>query len=269
MLPTSTVSSIRPSQVVVRSTPRSRTGAEWVSAPTARKSTPVSATERATSSDSPPEASVSTPAARHSATLARRSSVVMLSSSTRSAPASSTSRTCSTVSHSTSTGTPGEALAHGREGRGDPAGGDDVVVLDERGVGQRHAVVDAAAAPHGVLLERAQPGRRLAGVADARAGAVDRVDPGGGERRDAGQVAQQVERGALGGEQRPHGTVGLEHRLPAHGPLAVGGQRAQLHPGHDDVEDRHRDADTGERPVGPRDEGRHPAQVGRHGRDAT
>ncbi len=52
----------------------------------------------------------------------------------------------------------------------------------------------AAAAADGVLLERAQAGRRLARVEDGRARAVDRVDVAARERRDAAQAAEQVER---------------------------------------------------------------------------
>ena len=68
---------------------------------------------------------------------------------------------------------------------------------------QTHPVVDPAAAAHGVLLQGPQQRHGLAGVADDRAGALDRVDPAPGQRGDAGQVAEQVQRGALGGEQLP------------------------------------------------------------------
>jgi hypothetical protein len=80
-------------------------------------------------------------------------------------------------------------------------------------------------------------------------------------------VAEQVQRRALGGEQRPHRPLRLEHRPPATAAVAVVGQRAQLDAGHDDVEDGHGDADPGERAVGAGDERRHALQVGRHGRD--
>ena len=52
------------------------------------------------------------------------------------------------------------------------------------------------------LLQGPQPRRRLAGVEDAGAGAGDRLDEAGGQRRDAGEVAEEVERGALGDQQR-------------------------------------------------------------------
>src|SRR5215211_9008392 len=83
-------------------------GAEWVRAPTARKSTPVSATARAPSRVIPPEASVRArrPQAFTAAAMVSRS---MLSSSSRSQPRSRASATWSRVSTSTSRGSPGPA----------------------------------------------------------------------------------------------------------------------------------------------------------------
>ncbi len=52
------------------------------------------------------------------------------------------------------------------------ASGDcDVVVLDENGVVETEAMVEAAAATHRVFFQRAQTRRGLAGVADAQFGA--------------------------------------------------------------------------------------------------
>ena len=68
-----------------------------------------------------------------------------------------------------------------------------------------------------------KPGQRLAGVADPGAGALERVDPVRGRGGDAGEVAGEVERGALGGEQRrgsarrPRSTTS-----PRRDPVAVG-----------------------------------------------
>ncbi len=84
------------------------------------------------------------------------------------APASSASSTCSTVSHSTSTSTSGNSSRTARTPRPTPPAASDVVVLDERRVGEPHAVVGAAAAAHGVLLQRPQARAGLAGVEDAR-----------------------------------------------------------------------------------------------------
>ena len=63
----------------------------------------------------------------------------------------------------------GVGRAHGLVRRHHAARGDHVVVLDHRPVGQAEPVVDAAAAAHGVLLQRAPAGQRLAGVEHAGA----------------------------------------------------------------------------------------------------
>src|SRR5215218_5852519 len=83
-------------------------GAEWVRAPTARKSTPVSAMALAVSRVMPPEASVRArrPQALTAAAMVSRS---MLSSRSRSQPRSRASATWSRVSTSTSRGSPGPA----------------------------------------------------------------------------------------------------------------------------------------------------------------
>ena len=62
-----------------------------------------------------------------------------------------------------------------RKRRHDAAGDRDVVVLDQDGVIEPEAVVDAAAAAHRVFFQRAQAGRGLAGAADARLGVGDGV----------------------------------------------------------------------------------------------
>jgi hypothetical protein len=85
--------------------------------------------------------------------------------------------------------------------RGDAAGGHDVVFLDQDAVIEAEAVVGAAAAGDGVFLRQAQAGQGLAGVDDACAGAGHGVDV---EARDGGggrEQLQEIEGGALGGEQ--------------------------------------------------------------------
>jgi hypothetical protein len=115
----------------------------------------------------------------------------------------------------------GEGLPDGREGLGDAAGGDHVVVLDEGRVRERHAVVDAAARTDRELLQGAQSWRRLAGVAHARAGALQDVRPRARERRDAGQAAQQVQRAALGRQQVAGAGRDAQEPLPGHDAVAV------------------------------------------------
>ena len=95
-------------------------------------------------------------------------------------------------------GCPGRAARTARKAAATPPAAITWLSLIMRRVGQRHAVVHAAAAAHRVLLQRAQPGSGLAGVPDPAPGAGHRVDPAPGRGGDAGQPAEQVERGALG-----------------------------------------------------------------------
>ena len=132
--------------------------------------------------------------------LAGAAAGAMLSSRIESAPASSASRTSSSVSHSTSIGS--RCLrAQPVDGRRDAAGEAQVVVLDQDRVVEAEPVVRAAAAADRVLLERAQARRRLARVEDLGAGPVDGVDEAAGERRDAGEASEQIQRRPLAGEQ--------------------------------------------------------------------
>ena len=65
-----------------------------------------------------------------------------------------------------------EAGAHALDGGLDAAGGDEMVVLDQHRVVEAEAVIEAAAAAHGVFLQHAQARRRLARADDARLGAA-------------------------------------------------------------------------------------------------
>ena len=78
-------------------------------------------------------------------------------------------------------------------------------------------VLPAAGADRG-LLERAQQRRGLAGIEDHGAAALGArgFDEAGGERRDPGEVTEQVEGDALAGEQGPRRT-GDDRDLPWHG----------------------------------------------------
>ena len=62
-------------------------------------------------------------------------------------------------------------------------------------------MVHAAAATHGVLLEAAPPRQRLARVDDGGPRPSHGLDETVRERRDAGEVLHEVQRGALGGQQ--------------------------------------------------------------------
>ena len=85
--------------------------------------------------------------------------------------------------------------------RPDAARDREVVVLDENAVVEAEAMVRPAARAHGVFLDRAQAGKRLADVDDARLRATHGLDDPRGGRGDAAHVADKVERDALGREQ--------------------------------------------------------------------
>src|SRR6266487_1225979 len=222
VLPTSSASSMGSSY---QSRPTSSAGAEWVRAPTARKSTPLEATRRALARVIPPDASVrARPAAM--ATALDMASRPMLSSSSSSQPASSAWATSSSVSTSTSSGRPG------------PAGRADVVVLDQQGVAEAHAVVLAAAGADRVLGELAEAGEGLAGVADDRAGALDRRHERRGERGHAGEVAEQVQQRPLRRQHDPGRPGDAAERAAGGDRLAVlqlrlEGRRLEVEPAGD------------------------------------
>ena len=96
------------------------------------------------------------------------------------------------------------------------AEGGQVVVLEHHPVRQVAPVVDPAAGPHGRLLQRPQARRGLARVPDAHP-PVGGVDEAPGEGGHARQVAEQVEGGALGRQQRGQ-------RAGGHGHHGAGGQ---------------------------------------------
>ena len=102
-----------------------------------------------------------------------------------------------------------------------------MVVLDQHEVAQRAPVVHAAAGPHRGLLQRPQPGGRLAGVPDAGP-AVGRPHEPPGEGGHARQVAQEVQRGALGGEDRGQRPVDPAQHLAGPDLGAVVGGPVQL-----------------------------------------
>ena len=99
----------------------------------------------------------------------------MLSSRIRGAPAPSASSTSSSVAALDLERQPGRVRARPAHRLAHAAGDRRVVLLDQDRVVEAGAVVGAAAGGDGRLLERAQPGRRLARVEDPRAGALDRL----------------------------------------------------------------------------------------------
>jgi hypothetical protein len=95
------------------------------------------------------------------------------------------------------------------EHRADAAGDGDVVVLDQHGIVEAEAVVETAAAAHGVLLQGAQARRRLAGAANAHARARDAAHEFMRRRRHSGKMADEIERHPFGGK---HGAGGTRDR---------------------------------------------------------
>ena len=63
----------------------------------------------------------------------------------------------------------------------------------------------AAARDDRGFFQRAQAGRGLARVEDARAGAADGIDKAPGERGDAGEALEEIQRDAFRGEDRADG----------------------------------------------------------------
>ncbi len=103
----------------------------------------------------------------------------------------------------------------------------DVVVLDQHGIVQAHAVVGPAAARHRVLRKPAQAGQRLARVVDAGPRAGDGLDVAGGQCRDARQVRQQVQGRAFEGEDRTQRALHAGHLTARPQRRAVGQQQHQ------------------------------------------
>ena len=178
-----------------------------VRAPTEMRSTPVSARARKPSSVTPPE----------------------ISSAARASPAASLRRTASRnvdevhvvqQHHARAVGQrlvelgqrldldldeagPCRDARRGTQRRAHAARRDDVVLLDQHRVVEADAVVGAAARPHRVLLREPQAGQRLAGVDDSGPGAAHGIDMRRGPGRHRAEQLQEVERGALGSQQRP------------------------------------------------------------------
>src|SRR5262245_48519231 len=87
----------------------------------------------------------------------------------------------------------------------------DMVVLDQHGIVETEAVVEATAAAHCVFLERAQARRGLARAADARARAFDAADEFVRCGRHAGEMTEEIERDAFGRQHRA-GRPGNAHQ---------------------------------------------------------
>ena len=176
------------------------------------------------------------PSTRERATQSRTSSGVMLSSSTRRHRPRAPRRPASSRSHSTWTVRPGHVPRARSTASAIPSAGE-VVVLEQHPVGQVAPVVGAAAGAHRRLLERAQARAWSCGCprSEPAAGRRGRVDEPPGERGDAREVAEEVQRRALGGEDRRQRPVDPADRLPGGDAVAVvggpGPRRPRRRPG--------------------------------------
>ena len=134
-------------------------------------------------------------------------------------------------------------------GLGERAGGGDVVVFDEDVLAEGGAVVHAAAAAHGVFLECAPAGCGLARIDDAGGGAGEGIRVAARLRGDAGEALNEIEGGALGGEERCSGAGDGENLGAVFDAVPVGGGEFYLKRGVDPGEDGGGDVDAAEREV--------------------
>ena len=145
----------------------SAAGAECVSAPTLITSTPAFGELASTrSSVMPPEASSRARPARTPHGLAQRLDVEVVEQDDVGAGPERLLELVERVDLDLDAAGVRRSLARRLDGCRDAAGRHDVVVLDEHGGAEIVAVVVGAAGAHGVALEQAQPGRRLARVGD-------------------------------------------------------------------------------------------------------
>ena len=215
----------------IDSSATSAAGAEWVSAPIEMRCTPVSATARTFSSRTPPEPR-GAPLARRAP---RRGDRVerMLSSSSESAPAATAA--CASANDSTSTCT--RRWSAGARARAaftacaTPPASATWLSFSRIAVVEADAVVVRSAHRRRVLVERAPAGKRLARVEDrapvpATASTKRRV-----RRRDAAHAHQEVQRGALGGEQRAQRVRARARAPPGRTRSPSAAQRSKATPG--------------------------------------
>ena len=202
-------------------------------------------------------------------TATRNCSGVMLSSMITSTPAAKASRSCTRSSTSTSILTmwPTERLTRAIASPTPPATAMWLSLISTRVV-EAEAVVDAAAGAHRLLLQRAQIGRRL-----ARAGDPGPVGPGrlhqlGGGRGDAREMAQQVQRHALGAEHGAGRPVDPHHHVAGLDRPAVGPMDLHADHGVEQPEGQRRGVGAGDDAGLAGDDGAGAARVGREDRPA-
>ena len=118
----------------------------------------------------------------------------------------------------------GNPLADPPDGRADPAGRRDVVVLDQDPVVEGEAVVEPAAHADGVLVEDPEPGSRLPGVEDFHRQPGDPIDIAPGRCGDSRHPLEEVQGDPFGGQDRGEPAGQLREEVPRIHPLAVAPQ---------------------------------------------
>ena len=209
---------------------RSRAGEEWVRAPTETKSTPVAAISATVSSVTPPEASSSRAAGtpRGGDGLPQLGGTHVVEQQPVSPGLCALPNLVEVAALDFDrqaglglAGTPHRLPHTARNGC--------VVLLDQDRVVETHPVVGPAARRHRGLLQRPQSRGCLPRVEDPGPRALDSPNEPRGQGRDPGEVAEQVERGPLRGEQRSRragGSRDLRGNLVP--PLGLGGDRLEL-----------------------------------------
>ena len=95
-----------------------------------------------------------------------------------------------------------------------------VVGLDQDGFRKIRAMTLPSPRPDRLLLQRAQAGERLAGVEDHGARPAGALREGAGQRGDAGEVAEQVQRSPLRGEDGARPALDRQDGCPGRKPRA-------------------------------------------------
>ena len=93
------------------------------------------------------------------------------------------------------------AGAHALDRGVDPAGGDQMVVLDQHRIVEAEAMIEPAAATHGIFLQAAQPRQCLARADDARRRSGHGIDKRACRGGNTRQMAGEIERDPLGRQQ--------------------------------------------------------------------
>ena len=138
-----------------------------------------------------------------------------------------------------------------------------MVVLDQDHVRKTHAVVDAAAHPHGVFFQGPQAGGRFPGVQDPGFRPGHRLDVFAGGRGHSREALDEVEGRALGLQQGHGQPLDFGQDVPLAERIAVAGQAVERRPGIHQMENAGGDIESGQDAVLLGHEDRPALQAGR------